>query len=193
MARPKEFDRNTALLKAMQVFWAKGFEGASMSDLTETMGISRSSLYETFGDKEDLFLEALNFYMQDIDRRRMATFTRTGSVKQGMKDFLYGAVKFVLNEEQPGGCFLTNTATALGTLDPHFQEMIRRHLEKQEEEFYLLLEQGVKSGEISPEKNPRELARFFVGLIRGVTVVARIHKDRKLLEDIVNVGLKAMD
>jgi TetR/AcrR family transcriptional repressor of nem operon len=103
VSRPKEFDRNIALKKAMHVFWAKGFEGASISDLTEMMGISRSSLYESFGDKEDLFLEALNYYIEDIEERRTLIFGKAISVKQGMRDFFYGVIKFVLNEEQPGG------------------------------------------------------------------------------------------
>jgi TetR/AcrR family transcriptional repressor of nem operon len=193
MARPRNFDRDTALQKAMHLFWTKGYEGTSMSDLTEVMGISRSSLYETFGDKQKLFLEALNHYSEQIDRKKAASFANAVSMKQGMKNFLFGTVDFLLKQDLPGGCFYTNTATALGTLDESIQLAIQSGLSKNETFFYTILERGKQNGEIDSEQDIQALSRFFVGLVRGMTVVARITKDRKVLEDIVQVGLKVLD
>lgn len=193
MVRPREFNKEDALRKAMHLFWTKGYEGTSMTDLTETMGISRSSLYETFGDKRDLFLAALNYYQDHNDVRKAGLISDTDSVRQNLKRFLESSIHFALNENLPGGCFITNTATAMGTLDEQIRSIIQSRLKKQEEFFYTLLEQGFQSGEIGPEKDIRALARFYVGLLRGMTVIARVNPERKMLEDIVNIGLQAID
>lgn len=193
MARPKEFDRDTALRQAMATFWAKGYEGTSVADLTEAMGISRSSLYETFGDKQDLFREALDFYIAFTSKKRTAVLAGAASVKQGMTDFFAGVVSFTLSADFPGGCFFTNTATALGTLDEEIHIAIKLGTRSMEDDFFRFFARGQETNEIAPDRDIRALARFFVGLVRGISVIARINKDRKVLEDMVNVGLEVLD
>lgn len=192
MARPKDFDRNAALVAAMKNFWAKGYEGTSIADLTEAMGISRSSMYETFGDKNELFLEALRFYLELTAQKRAAILMNAKSVKQGMADFLQGVIHFTLDEENPGGCFFTNTATALGTLNDDIQTEIKRGLDRMEQDFYIFLENDRLRGNLPETRDCRALARFFVGCVRGMSVVARITKDRKVLEDMSAVALEAL-
>lgn len=193
MARPKEFDREAALRKAMSAFWSNGYEGTSMADLTAAMGISRSSLYETFGDKQDLFLEALNHYLALTDQKRAAVLANAGSVKQGMARFFQGIITFILDTEHPGGCFFTNTATALGTMEEQVHTAVTRGSQKMEDDFYNFLVRGRQRGEIRPDKDLHALAKFFVGLVRGISVIARIQKNRKALEDIVAVGLEVLE
>jgi len=192
MARTKAFDQDAALQKAMHIFWDKGFDGTSMSDLTETMGLSRSSLYETFGDKQDLFHQALDHYIRNMEIRRARMLSSAASAKQGLRDYLQGAVNFVLNKEHPIGCFYTNTSIAMNP-DKRVQALMKQATEKQEEDFYRCMVKAKQNGEIGPDKDPRVLAKYFVGLIRGISVVARIYKDRKTLEDIMNVGLTVLD
>lgn len=193
MARPKEFDRDTALRQAMATFWAKGYEGTSVADLIEAMGISRSSLYETFGDKRDLFREALNFYITFTSGKRAAVLAGATSVRQGLTDFFAGVVNFTLSPDFPGGCFLTNTATALGTLDEEIHAAIKLGMQSLEDDFFRFFAEGQQRGEIAADRDIRALARFFIGLVRGISVVARIHKDRNILEDMVKVGLEVLD
>ena len=193
MARPKEFDRDIALQKAMVTFWAKGYEGTSIADLTESMGISRSSLYETFGDKHALFLEALNHYLAQTDRKRANVFSNASSIKQGMNTFFQGIIQFILDAEHPSGCFYTNTATAIGTLNEEIRAVIKLGSEKMEHDFYTLFLRGQQNGEIGIDKDLHALARYFVGLVRGISVMARIQTDREALADIVEVGLKVLD
>ena len=192
MARTKAFDQAVALQKAMHIFWDKGFGGASMSDLTEAMGLSRSSLYETFGDKQDLFHQALDRYIRNMEMKRTRILTSAASARQGLRDYLQGAVNFVLNEEHPVGCFYTNTSIAMNP-DKRVQALMKQATEEQEEDFYRSMVKAKTSGEIGSDKDPRALAKYFVGLIRGISVVARIYKDRKTLEDIMNVGLTVLD
>lgn len=86
MARPKQFDREQALRKAMMLFWQKGYEATSIPDLLESMGISRSSLYEEYSDKRTLFREALQYYEQ-LGKRRFAILEQAESVEEGLKKF----------------------------------------------------------------------------------------------------------
>lgn len=192
MARPKEFDRDTALQQAMKTFWAKGYEGTSVADLTAAMGISRSSLYETFGDKQDLFLEALEHYQQLTGRKRANFFAAAGSVREGMAEMLRGVINFALNKDLPGGCFYTNTATALGTLDEKIHALIKAGAASLENDIFAFLEKGKQHGEIAADRDCRALARFFVGVIRGMSVLARVSGDRKVLEDMAAVAVEAV-
>ncbi|MBP2629027.1 MAG: transcriptional regulator, TetR family [Firmicutes bacterium] len=193
MARPKEFDRDTALRNAMYLFWYKGYEGTSISDLTEVMEISRSSMYETFGDKQALFIEALTHYLQLNGQKRDTVLKNAISVKQGLQDFFNGVISFVLNADHPNGCFFTNTATSLGTLHENVHTIIKLAAEQRENSFYAFFERGQSSGEIKSDKNIRALARFFEGLVRGISVAANVHKDREVLEDMVKVAFEVLD
>jgi TetR/AcrR family transcriptional repressor of nem operon len=113
-------------------------------------------------------------------------------VQQGMCKFLDSTIDFLLSEEYPGGCFLTNTTTALGNLDEQIQCLTSCATVKLENDFYVFFQRGQQSGEISSDLDIRALARFFVGLVRGISVMARVNKDRKVFEDIVKVGLKSL-
>ena len=177
----------------MNIFWTKGYEGTSVDDLIAAMGISKSSLYQSFGNKQDLFLETINLYLELTDRKRKAVLANASSVKQGMSVFFQGVVQFLLDPDHPCGCFYTNTATALGTLDQHIHTVIIQNSAKMEEDFYQFLFQGQSHGEIAAEKDIHSLAKFFVGLVRGISVIARIQKDRATLESIVNTGLKTLE
>lgn len=192
MARPREFDRDDALRKAMHTFWEKGYAATSVDDLTAAMGISRSSLYETFGDKQALFTAALASYLEFTGRKRAAVLAAAGSVTQGMTDLLNGAINFILDGGLPGGCFFTNTATALGALAAPVHNMLERHLGEMEDDFCRFFEHGRQRGELGREKDPRALARFFTGVIRGMTVIASIRKSRRELEDIAAVALAVL-
>src|SRR5207237_6339181 len=85
MARQKEFDRDEVLHKAMEVFWARGYEGSSIQDLVKHMGINRQSIYDTFGDKHTLFLEALDLYRDIQSRKVFEVLERPGSMKKNLR------------------------------------------------------------------------------------------------------------
>ncbi|EKQ57700.1 MULTISPECIES: TetR/AcrR family transcriptional regulator [unclassified Clostridium] len=189
MARPREFNKEEALKQAMKVFWRKGYDSTSVSDLTKAMGISRSSMYETFIDKQNLFIETMNYYSQLVGSRRTVIFNTVKSVKQGVKDYLDERINMALDEEYPGGCFITNTATSLETADERVKTAIKLSTEKIENEFFAFLELGKTKGEIGGDKDTRALARFLLGLTSGINVVARVQKNRKVLEDMVKCSL----
>lgn len=189
MARQKEFNRDDALRRALDVFWSKGYDGTSIQDLTKAMGLSRSSLYETFGDKQELFLDAITRYVASMDRRRATVLARPGPVRERLAEYFAGAVTFLVDPSRPGGCFFTNTAVALESVDARARAAVRRGDARQEADFVACIEEGQRTGELARRQHPRAVARFLVSLLRGLTVLARMHKDRKVLEDVVAVGL----
>ncbi len=193
MARPKKFDRDAALQLAMKTFWARGYEGTSVADLTAAMGISRSSLYETFGDKQNLFLEALGHYLKMTERKRAAILAAAGSMKEGMAGLLKNVINFALDADLPGGCFYTNTATALGTLDEQIRALVKTGAASLENDLAAFLARGQGRDELAPDRDTRALARFFVAVIRGMSVIARVNGDRRALEDIAKVALATLD
>ena len=113
MARHKEFDRDEALHKAMEVFWARGYEAASIQDLLKHMGINRQSLYDTFGDKHALYLQALDRYREVEGRELFDLLERPGSVKKALRQLFAGVVEKALCDRQRRGCFMGNAMSEL--------------------------------------------------------------------------------
>src|SRR5213075_2124987 len=104
MARHKEFDRDEALQKAMEVFWSRGYEAASIQELVEHMGINRQSLYDTFGDKHALYLKALDRYREVESRKLFELLGRGGSVKKAFRQLFSGVVEGSLGAGERRGC-----------------------------------------------------------------------------------------
>jgi TetR/AcrR family transcriptional repressor of nem operon len=192
VARPKAFDRQEALQKAMKTFWEKGYDGTNTFDLVAAMNISRSSLYETFGDKQTLFLEALDCYGQFINQKRSAIFNNAKTIKQGFADFFEETIAIALDDDYPGGCFFVNTAISLPCADEKVRSAIVLGAKKLEEEFVNLIEKGKLSGEFCADKDSRAIARLFLGLLCGMNVVARIQKDRAILADMTKAALESL-
>ena len=113
MARHKEFDRDEALQKAMEVFWARGYEAASMQNLVEHMGINRQSLYDTFGDKHSLYLQALDRYQETESRKLFALLSRPRSVKKAFKELFTGVIEGSLCDKEHRGCLMNNAMSEL--------------------------------------------------------------------------------
>src|SRR5258707_10646914 len=113
MARQKEFDRDEVLHKAMEAFWTRGYEGASVQDLVKHMGINRQSIYDTFGDKHALFLQALDHYREIESRRVFELLERPGPVKKNFRQLFERVVEKAISEEGKRGCFVGNSMAEL--------------------------------------------------------------------------------
>ena len=193
MARPKEFDRYEALKKAMAVFWEKGYDGTSLPDLMKGMGISRSSLYETFGDKQALFKEAMECYLECVASKRMYALKIAKTARRGIKAYFEDQIRVALDENYPDGCFFTNVSAALGSCDSKTGEYARLAAARLEKEFHDLLRKGQDSGEFSRNKDVAAIARCLTGLSYGMNILAPLGKDRKCLEAMVKAILKLLE
>jgi TetR/AcrR family transcriptional regulator, transcriptional repressor for nem operon len=193
MARHKEFDRDEALHKAMEVFWLRGYEAASMQDLVTHMGINRQSLYDTFGDKHTLYLQALDRYSEVEGRKLFELLERPGSVKKTLRQVFEGVVEKALCDGQRRGCFMGNAMSELAGRCKETANRTCTNMAATESAFYRALLRGKKDGELKGVRDPRAVARFLYSSLQGLVLMAKATQDRKTLEDVVKVTLSVVD
>jgi len=193
MARHKEFDRDEALHKAMEVFWSRGYEAASIQDLVNHMGINRQSLYDTFGDKHGLYLLALDRYREVEGRRLFELLERPGPVKKILRQLFASVVDKALCEGQRRGCFMGNAMSELAGRCKETASRTCSNMAATEDAFYRTLLRGKREGELKGVGDPRAMARFLNTNLQGLVLVAKATQDRKTLEDVVKVTLSVLD
>jgi TetR/AcrR family transcriptional repressor of nem operon len=193
MARPREFDREAALDRAMAAFWSKGYEATSIEDLVARMGIQRGSLYGTFGAKRTLFLSALERYQQVVARGLFDALEAPGSGLEAIRRFFRLRVEGALDRRRPPGCLVTNSAVELSRRDRGAAARVGGSLVKMEAAFRRALERARAAGELSPGSDVRALARFLTSSAQGLSVMAKAFPDRAMLEDVVSVVLAALE
>ena len=190
MPRTKEFEPLEALDAAMQLFWRKGYEAASMRELLDAMGIGRGSFYDTFGDKHALFMAALDRF-QEV-RTSWVEEVLGDSGLDGVREVFGRTVDGLVEFEPRRGCLLANSAVELAPHDPEVAGRISRYVHSTEAAFEGALVRARENGEILADSDPKALARFLVNTLHGMRVLARAGADRETLEDTVNVALGAL-
>ncbi|NOU69799.1 TetR family transcriptional regulator [Paenibacillus sp. LMG 31461] len=193
MARPKEFDQEAALDKALEVFWEKGYERTSIQDLVEHTGVHRGSLYDTFGDKHKLFLTCLDRFRMVAKERVYYILEEEGEPKEVLQRFFTKLIDVSLSDEhQRRGCFVTNTAMGIGNSDPVISLRVEAHTLDLETTFYHFLIRAQQKGALKSKFGIRELARFLVNTRHGLHVMAKTATDRKMLEDAAAVAMSIL-
>ena len=191
MGRPQEFNRDQALEKAMEVFWAKGYEAASVQDLLDGMSINRGSMYNTFGDKQALFVEAVEYYCQRIRDRFKAILGAPGSALENVKKLVADWAETVIRGSERG-CLVTNTAVEMAPHVPVVGERIKSHLGKLEKMIHRALVRAVEAGELAADANTRALARFLLSALQGLVVMGKAGAGPASVKDIINVTVSAL-
>lgn len=190
MPRSKAFDPDQALERAMNVFWDKGYEGTSIQDLVGATGVNRASLYQTFGDKRQLFQKALERFRNGGDRDLNEVTARYPAGVSRIRAALEDAGRAALSD--PRGCFVVNAAAELATRDQQMLDSAKDTREQIERFFTRCLRDAVKIGEIRPEANPITLARFLTNALFGLRLTAKTQPTRKLIADVVDTTLGAI-
>ena len=190
MGRPREFCIDGALSRALETFWRSGFEGTSVTDLTEAMGITRPSLYAAFGNKETLFRKALDLYeVTYLGFTREALQERTA--RAVVERLLTGFADAQTDAQHPPGCLGTNGALACSAA----AEPIRRELVERRASFQAALCQRLEAakaaGDLPPDAAPDELAQYIVTVTQGMGVQASSGATRQSLRRVVALALKA--
>ncbi|KIL41360.1 transcriptional regulator [Gordoniibacillus kamchatkensis] len=186
MVRPREFDEEKALDAAMQLFWEKGYEATSLSDLTSRMGIQRPSLYSAFGDKKQLFEAALRKYTKDHASRVRAKFQSHPSVKEAFRAFFAELVEEEYGASPCRGCFCVNTMAELAPHDEKFEILTREHQMYLSVLFQESIERGIRAGELAPDKNAKALAQTMVVSLIGLTVLLKSRPERSFVHNSVS-------
>ncbi|MXV14276.1 TetR/AcrR family transcriptional regulator [Hufsiella ginkgonis] len=192
MARTKDFDEREVLSKAVCLFWHKGYNGTSMQELVDHLAISRSSLYDTYGDKHTLYLKALEFYQASSVGQMCDTVTNAASAKAAIQQLLRLVTRDLLNDEQNKGCFMVNAEVEVAAHDPEVKDIIRKNEQQIEDSFHKAIQLGQENGEIANKQDARALARFFLNTVKGIRVSAKSTTDKGLFKDIIETAMSVL-
>lgn len=171
--RPRTFDRTAALRRAMQVFWARGYEGASMSELTAAMGINSPSLYAAFGSKEALFLEATDFYSHTEGADIWLALDEAPTARLAIEQFLCLTAKAYAQNDRPQGCLITLGALHQDSSRGAICDDLRRRRAENHTALQKRLERGVAEGELPADFDSNAAATFFATVQHGMSIQAR--------------------
>ncbi|WP_437306380.1 TetR/AcrR family transcriptional regulator [Sorangium sp. So ce388] len=191
--RPRSFDRAAALRRAMEVFWERGYEGTSLSDLTTAMGINSPSLYAAFGCKEALFREAVSLY-NEVEGAAVARAMREEpTARRAVEAMLRGNAEAYVSPGKPSGCMIVLAAT-LGTQE---SEAVRSHLAEVRRgalvELQRRLDRGVAEGDLPAGTDTAALAAFYTTVLQGLSIQARDGASREALLAVVDCAMAAWD
>jgi TetR/AcrR family transcriptional regulator, transcriptional repressor for nem operon len=196
MPRPIEFDRAEVLDQAIEVFRQRGYQGASIQELVDRMGIQRGSLYGAFGDKHRLFLAALDRYEEVFHAAilgRLEQANRRGGCRQAIRCVFQDVARSCSSHEGRKGCLMTNSAVELGARDRDTRARVAANLSRLEDAFCRALRTAQADGELSPEPDARALGRFLTSSLQGLRVMAKARPEPALLRDVVRMTLTVLD
>jgi len=193
MARTKDFNEEEVLEKALNIFWQKGYNGTSMQDLVDGLGISRSSMYDTYTDKYSLFILALERYRERTAREMMQMINQAASPKAVIKKIFQSVVTESLFDKVQRGCFLVNTCVENATHDKAVEKIVNENMQDFEDAFYHAIKKGQEIGEIMNRNDARALARFVINNINGIRISAKAGADKKVYEDVMKVTLSVLE
>jgi len=189
IGRPRSFDVDKAIGAAMQVFWQKGYEGASLTDLTEAMGINRPSLYAAFGDKEALFRKALERYATEREAYVEASL-KAPTAREVVRSLLMGAAELMGDPRHPSGCLMVQGALVCDDgSDCIRQELVSRRLAT-ESAVRKRFDRARADGDLRKESVPADLARYVMTILQGMAVQAAGGARKNELKRIVKTTMQ---
>lgn len=187
--RPRKFCEEQALGAAIRVFAEKGYEGASLSDLTEAMGINRVSMYATFGNKEALFRLAMDRFSA-AGNQHLAACLSTGSAKDGIDRLLREGVTQFTDPDGPGACFVTQAPLTESDSTDETRRFVAQKRAGPEVALRKRFDRAVKEGELPSDVSTADLARFYSVMIQGIALQAQHGGTREELLRVVDVAME---
>jgi AcrR family transcriptional regulator len=186
--RPRAFDASVALERAMHVFWGKGYEGASLSNLTRAMRINRPSLYAAFGNKEQLFRKVLDRYM-DGPVGWFGRALAAPKARDVVEQIFLGTARMAENRSVPPGCLLVQGALACG--DASVRKEVAGRRAAVESVLRRRLQRAKREGDLPKNADPAELAHYVMTVVRGMAVQSAGGASRDQLRRVAQIALRA--
>lgn len=192
LGRPIEFDPDVVLDAAMSVFWQRGFEATSLADLLAAMNLSKSSFYNAFGSKHELFERCLaRFRAQQVDRMQQGLYAAPSPV-DFIRRMLLAAAAEAREPGRPRGCLIMNTASELSGRDPAVAALVSNATQDFAGMFRLAVEQAQERGEISRERDPALLAGYLLTAMAGIRTMVKAGLDANEVEQIAHIAVRAL-
>ncbi len=187
--RPRSFDRNQVLGEAAKVFWSRGYDAASIEDLTGALGIKRSSLYHEFGGKEALFLAAVDHYIEELVVPCLERLQRGRALHTDLADFFDGILHLTCSPKGPRGCLVASVLADAVEASPEFRTKLVACMDSLDDTFARRFEQARRSGDLPDDANVEALAQIFVSFSQGLTLRARSGASFKRLKELSEAAL----
>jgi len=188
----KQFVPEDALKTAMELFWAKGYSATGLSELQAKMGIGRKSLYDTFGNKRQLFIKALQLYSDSAVCQLINELNKEGSPLENVRRLMRISGQLTAMPMSKG-CLLGVSMAQSSTEDVEMAEILRRHLNGIEEALYKTFKRAQNLNELDKNTNIRDLARLYTGLLQGLHLVGRVQVAPDVTKSIVNAAIEMLE
>ncbi len=189
--RPRSFDRDAALERAMLLFWEHGYEATSLAELTSAMGISPPSLYAAFGDKQALFLEAVDRYVTRGGADSESLMGEAKSAREAVAQFLEASALRLTNPHFPRGCMVVLAAVSCSEEAAPVQHKLAACRATWEKAIKQRIERGLAEGDVPAGTNSAALASFYMAVVQGMSLHAKDGAPRKRLQEIAETALQA--
>ncbi len=183
------FDREEVINKVMRLFWRKGYNGTSMQELVDATGLNRSSFYNSFGDKFQLFEEALTSYQRMQNDKIEKISTGSTSPVESIKQLFYEVRDEIVTSIENNGCFISNCTSELSNEDPRIRNFLVKNMEGVVKRFESLIKEAQKLGEIDTSRDPRALALYLFSSLQGLRVTSMIDPN---IQGVTDEILKAL-
>ncbi len=191
MARSREYDHHELLTEATSAFWANGFARTTMDDIVKRTGVNRASLYAAYPDKRALFLASLQHYLETVTSKNLRHLERGEKASESIRSFFLRLISEPTPEGYSvSGCLLTNTAVELGGVEEDVAALVRQAFSRVEEALRRRLTEARTQGDLSPDVEPKKLAKHLLVLIQGVRVMSRLGVEKRLLKQAVESALQ---
>lgn len=190
--RPREFDRDEALRKAKLLFWQRGYEGTSISDLVKTLGIASARIYAAFGSKEDLFRETIKRYLSEegafADKAMLEPNTRIA-----IEQLLINAVETYTKKNQPNGCMVVLSLTNYARDNEEIMTWLRHYRQARTTAIIERINKGIQSGDITTTADAQIIGDYIATLLHGISIQARDGVSKTHLLNMVNMAMSTFD
>jgi len=193
MGRPIEFDPDKALVDAMHVFWSRGFEGSSMQDILKATGLSKSSLYQTFGSKQDLFDSCLEFYCNDSYLKFKELLNNSSSGREFIESMFKDIRSSCNSAEGKMGCFLMNTVSEFGKRDKHLAKAMNNQIKRVEKVLAEAIKRDKAANKLNGALDEKALATYFITNMSGLRTMVKAGLSQKRTEETINNIMKILD
>ena len=190
--RPQQFDSNEVITAAMNTFWSNGFDGTSMQQLLESTGLSKSSLYQSFGGKQELFIKCLDQYTLAMKEKLLMQLSLSRSGVKFIKDVLLSSAEEAKGIEIPKGCLIMNTATEFAQSNAAISKAVNRGIETFRSIFLTALKKARENKEISKDVDLNQLSSYIVSSMSGIKSMVKGGADEKSIHSIVDIVMKSI-
>jgi len=192
MGQVKQFDPAERLDLAVDAFWQNGFDGSAMQALCKAMGLFPGSLYGTYGDKRQLFLQAIERYMATVSADAIGILGQDGSGLAALRHYFDGLIDGIVDGKRRWGCLVTNTIVELAQREPAIASMVDQHLARLEAALSGAIDRARQAGEIHTD-TPLDTAGFLVCVVQGLNVLAKTKPSRERLERVAATALSTLE